>query len=403
MTLLRPRRRRLGVVGMLAISAMVAATAGVPATAAPAGGAILRAGGATAVPGSYLVVLRDGAVGGPAGTSVGAVAQRADDLADRYGGTVGHRYGHALNGFEARLSEPAARRLAADPAVAFVEQNHTVQIMTTQLNAPWNLDRIDQRTTALSGTYSYTSTGLGSTAYIIDSGFRHTHVEFGWRAGGGYDAVDGALPADDCNGHGTHVAGIVGGKTYGVAKDVRLVPVRVINCFGSGTWAGIISGIDWVTADHDPGEPAAANLSLGGSFSSSLNTAVANSIADGVVYAVAAGNSNANACNYSPQSVREAIVVGAVQSNDVRASFSNWGDCVDIYAPGVNIVSSWHSGDTVTNLASGTSMAAPHVTGAAARVLQNNPTWTPAQVAAYLIAQATLVNNLRLLYMDPLT
>ncbi|SCL28252.1 S8 family peptidase [Micromonospora inyonensis] len=403
MTLLRPRRRRLGVLGVLAISAVVATTAAVPVSAAPAGGAILRAGGATAVPGSYLVVLRDDAVGGPAGTRVGAVAQRADDLAGRYGGTVGHRYGHALNGFEVRLSEPAARRLAADPAVAFVEQNHTVQILTTQFNAPWNLDRIDQRTTTLSGTYSYTSTGLGSTAYIIDSGFRHTHVEFGWRAGGGYDAVDGALPADDCNGHGTHVAGIVGGKTYGVAKEVRLVPVRVINCSGSGTWAGIISGIDWVTADHDPGEPAAANLSLGGSFSASLNTAVANSIADGVVYAVAAGNSNANACNYSPQSVREAIVVGAFQSNDVRASFSNWGDCVDIYAPGVNIRSSWHSGDTMTNVVSGTSMAAPHVTGAAARVLQNNPTWTPAQVAAYLIAQATLVNNLRLLYMDPLT
>ncbi|OZV80523.1 serine protease [Micromonospora echinospora] len=402
MTSLISRRRRSGVVGVLAVSAMVAATVGGPASAAPAVGEILRDGGATAVPGSYLVVLRDSAVGGPAGTRLAAVAQQADHLADRYGGTVGHRYGHALNGFEVRLPEPAARRLAADPAVAFVEQNHTVRTATTQVNAPWNLDRIDQRTTPLPG-YSYTSTGRGVTAYIIDSGIRLTHVEFGWRAGQGYDAVDGALPADDCNGHGTQVAGIVGGRTYGVAKEVRLVPVRVIDCAGSGTLAGLIAGINWVTADHDPGEPASANISLGVGMSTSLNAAVVNSIADGVTYSIAAGNSNTDACNFSPQSVREALVVGATQSNDTRGSFSNWGSCVDIYAPGVSILSPSYGSDTATVVVSGTSFAAPHVTGSAARVLQNNPAWTPAQVAAYLVAQATPVNNLRLLYMDPLT
>ncbi|SCL26220.1 Peptidase inhibitor I9 [Micromonospora pallida] len=400
MTSLRLHRRRLGSVGVLAASALVAALVGAPVTAAPPDGEILRAGGATTVAGSYLVVLKDSAVGGPAGTRVAAVSQRADALADRYGGTVGHRYGTALNGFEVRLPEPAARRLAADPAVAYVEQNHTVRPATTQLNAPWNLDRIDQRTPPLDGRYSYVSTGNGVTAYIIDTGIRLTHPEFG-RVGPGYDAVDGALPADDCNGHGTAVASVVGGKTFGVAKEVRLVPVRVLNCAGSGTSAGLIAGINWVTADHQPGQPAVANISLGSTLSTALNTAVANSIADGVTYGVAAGNSNANACNFSPSSVLTAIVVGATQSNDTRASFSNFGSCVDIYAPGVNISVAGLSSGTV--MMSGTSVAAPHVTGAAARVLQNNPTWTPSQVEAYLVAQATLVNNLPLLYMDPLT
>jgi subtilisin family serine protease len=401
MTFLRLHRRRLGSVGVLAASAVVAAMVGAPVTAAPPVGEILRAGGATAVAGSYLVVLKDSAVGGPAGTRVAAVSQRADALADRHGGTIGHRYGTALNGFEVRLPEPAARRLAADPAVAFVEQNHTVRTATTQLNAPWNLDRIDQRTLPLDGRYSYVTTGRGVTAYIIDSGIRLTHPEFGGRAVGGYDAVDGALPADDCNGHGTAVASVVGGQTFGVAKEVRLVPVRVINCAGSGTSAGLIAGINWVTADHQFGQPAVANISLGGGLSTALNTAVANSILDGVTYGVAAGNSNANACNYSPSSVLTAIVVGATQTNDTRVSFSNYGTCVDIYAPGVNIPVAGLSSGTVTM--SGTSLAAPHVTGAAARVLQTNPTWTPSQVEAYLIAEATLVNNLRLLYMNPLT
>ncbi|MEH1017010.1 S8 family peptidase [Micromonospora sp. CPCC 206060] len=403
MTLPHPHRPRLATLGLLLASAMVAGTAGGPAAAAPPSGEILRADGATAVAGSYLVVFKDSAVGGPAGTRTSAVTALADTLADRYGATVGHRYDHALNGFEARLPERAARRLAADPAVAYVEQNHTVQANTTQLNPPWGLDRIDQQALPLNGAYSFVSTGFGPTTYIIDTGIRTTHTEFAGRAVGGYDAVDGALPADDCNGHGTHVSGIAGGTTYGVAKRARLVAVRVLNCAGSGTIAGVIAGVNWVTAQHQLGQPAVANMSLGGSLNTSLNTAVANSILDGVTYVLAAGSSGTDACNSSPQSVGTAIRVGATTSSDTRAPFSNWGPCVDIYAPGVNIPSAWYTSDTAGNTISGTSMAAPHVAGGAARVLQNNPTWTPAQVKAYLLAQATVVNGLRLLYMDPLT
>ncbi|MBO4205244.1 S8 family serine peptidase [Micromonospora echinofusca] len=403
MRLPRPHRTRFAALGLLVASATVAATTGGPAAAAPPTGEILRAGGATAVAGSYLVVVKDRTVGGPAGTRSTAVSALADTLADRYGARVGHRYGHALNGFEARLSERAARRLAADPAVAYVEQNHTVRAYTTQTGAPWNLDRIDQRTLPLSGTYSFVSTGAGPTTYIIDTGIRTTHTEFAGRAVGGYDAVDGALPADDCNGHGTHVAGIAGGTRFGVAKQARLVAVRVLDCLGSGTIAGVVAGVNWVTAQHQFGQPAVANMSLGGALNTSLNTAVANSILDGVTYVVAAGSSGTDACNTSPQAVGTAIRVGATTSSDTRAPFSNWGSCVDMYAPGLSIPSAWYSGDAATNTLSGTSMAAPHVAGAAARVLQNNPTWPPAQVKAYLLAQATVVNGLRLLYMDPLT
>jgi subtilisin family serine protease len=409
MTLPHISRRRLAAFGVFTASAMAAAMVGGPATAAPATGEILNANSPNAVPGSYIVVLKDSAVGGRAGTQEAAVASTAKSLADRFGGTLGHVYGAALNGFEARLSEQAAKRLAAHPSVAYVEQNQTVQATATQTSPPWGLDRIDQRSRPLSGTYSYTSTGAGVTAYIIDTGIRTTHSEFGGRASHGYDAVDGALPADDCNGHGTHVAGTVGGRTYGVAKEVRLIAVRVLNCAGSGSYAGVIAGINWVTSHHQPGQPAVANMSLGGALNTSVNTAVANSIADGVTYAVAAGNSNANACNYSPAATPAAITVGATDSNDARASFSNWGTCLDIFAPGVSVLSAWYTSDTATASLSGTSMASPHVAGAAARVLQRYPSYTPAAVASYLTSTATagVVTNPgtgspnRLLYVDP--
>ncbi|MFF3855751.1 S8 family peptidase [Micromonospora sp. NPDC002575] len=358
---------------------------GTPAVAAPTTGTILNAGSATAVAGSYIVVLKDSAVGGTAGHAKAAVASRATTLAERYRATVRDVWGDALNGFSVHATEKTAKQLAADPAVAYVEQDGTVQATTTQSNPPWGLDRIDQQSLPLSNSYSYTTTGAGVTAYIIDSGIRTTHADFGGRAIHGYDAIDNALPADDCNGHGTHTAGTVGGTTYGVAKNVTLVAVRVLDCAGSGTWAQAIAGINWVTSNHQAGQPAVANMSLDGAPNASLNTAVANSIADGITYAVAAGNSNADACNYSPASVPTAITVGATMSNDARSSFSNWGICVDLYAPGTGILSAWSTSNTATNLISGTSMASSHVAGAAARVLQANPALSPAQVSAALL------------------
>ncbi|MBO4205659.1 S8 family peptidase [Micromonospora echinofusca] len=402
-----PRTRRTAAFGVLAAAAMVTAMVGAPAQAAPATGSILHAGGATAVADSYIVVLKDSAVGGRAGTRQAGVKSLADSLAERFGAKLGHVYGDALNGFEARLSEQAAKRLAAHPAVAYVEQNHEVSTTTTQTSPPWGLDRIDQRNLPLSGTYSYVSEGTGVTAYIIDTGILTSHTDFGGQAVDGYDAIDNALPAADCNGHGTHVAGTVGGTRYGVAKNVRLVAVRVLNCQGSGTWAQVIAGVNWVTSNHQAGQPAVANMSLGGGLNSSLNTAVANSIADGVTYAVASGNSAANACNFSPASVPTALTVNASASNDTTASFSNYGSCTDLYAPGVGVLSAWWTSTTATNTISGTSMASPHVAGAAARVLQVFPTYTPAQVHAYIVNNATngvLTGNPqpnKLLYLAP--
>jgi subtilisin family serine protease len=399
----------LAAVGTIIATTVATVMVAGPVAAAPATSDIRYHVGTTAVPGSYIVVLKDSAVGGRAGTRQAQVSSQAGNLAARYGGTTGHVYGDAVNGFEARLSESAARRLAADPAVAYVEQNYTVTTSVTQANPPWGLDRIDQPNLPLSATYSYVRSGSGVVAYIIDTGIRITHTEFGGRAVYGYDAVDGALPADDCNGHGTHVAGTVGGRTYGVAKSVRLVAVRVLNCAGSGTLAGVVAGVNWVTANHGAGMPAVANMSLGGALNGSINTAVQNSIADGVSYAVAAGNNNQPACNYSPAAVVPALTVGATQSNDVRATFSNYGTCVDLFAPGVGVVSAWYTSDTAAANLQGTSMASPHVAGAAARVLQANPGWPPAQVHSFINSTATagVVINPgpgspnRLLYLPP--
>jgi subtilisin family serine protease len=392
-----PHTRRLAAVGIAA--ALATTMMGGPAWAAPGTGSILKS--ANAIPGSYIVVLKDKAAGGRAGTAQAGVAAVAKTLAGRYGATVTHTYGDALNGFAAKLSEKDALRLAADPSVEYVEQDAVVTLDATQTNPPWGLDRIDQRALPLSASYTYISTGANVTAYIIDTGIRITHTQFGGRASYGFDAVDGSLPADDCNGHGTHVSGTTGGSTYGVAKNVRLIAVRVLDCAGSGTLAGVVNGINWVTGNHAAGVPAVANMSLGGSLNTSINNAVTNSIADGVTYAVAAGNSNANACNFSPASTPNAITVGATQSNDARASFSNFGSCVDIWAPGVGVLSSYNTSDTATATLSGTSMASPHVAGAAARVLQNNPTWTPLQVRNFLVSNATATAVGPLLWMSP--
>jgi subtilisin family serine protease len=314
----------------------------------------------------------------------------ADELTLKHGGLRDHTYTKALKGFSVKMSEQMARKLAADPRVAWVEEDGEMSIDTTQTNATWGIDRIDQRDRPLNGTFVYTRTGSGVKAYIIDTGIRTTHTQFGGRAINGFDAVDGSLPAADCNGHGTHVSGTVGGSTYGVAKGVTLVAVRVLDCAGSGTTSGVIAGIDWVRGDHAAGQPAVANMSLGGGASASLDTAVNNCINDGVTFAIAAGNSNANACNFSPARVAAAITVGSTTSSDARSSFSNFGTCLDIFAPGSSITSAWNTSDTATNTISGTSMATPHVTGVAALFLSGNPTALPSTVRDALVNNASL-------------
>ena len=313
-------------------------------------------------------------------------------LADRAGATVRYSYGNTVRGFAGRMSADAAAELARHPSVAYVEQDQVVHaVATTQSGATWGIDRIDQRGLPLSKSYTYTNTGAGVTAYIIDTGIRFAHAEFGGRAVSGYDAIDGGT-ADDCDGHGTHVAGTVGGATYGVAKGVTLVAVRVLDCSGSGTWSGVIAGMDWVAANHSG--PSTANMSLGGGASTAVDDATRRLIASGVTTAVAAGNGNRggraqDACGYSPARVAEAITIGATTSTDAKTSWSNYGPCVDFFAPGSGITSAWYTSNTATNTISGTSMASPHVAGVAALYLQSNPGANPQTVRDALYAATT--------------
>ncbi|MFE6177557.1 S8 family peptidase [Streptomyces sp. NPDC056464] len=382
MAQLRSKKVRLAAITSLATAALVGGLTALPAQAAPAEGEVLAAGSPTAVKDSYIVTL-DRSAGLKASSAAGK------GLVEEYGGTVKKTFTKALNGYTAALSAAEARQLAADPAVASVEQNQRVRLAdTTQTSAPWGLDRIDQAALPLSGTYTYPdSAGSGVTAYVIDTGVRITHQQISGRATYGYDAVDGDTTAADGNGHGTHVATTIAGSTYGVAKKAKIVAVRVLDNAGSGTTAGVIAGIDWVTNNHSG--PSVANLSLGGGASSTLDTAVRNSIASGVTYAVAAGNSNANASSYSPARVTEAITVGATTSADARASYSNYGSVLDIFAPGSSITAGWYTSDTATNTISGTSMATPHVAGAAAVYLASHTSATPATVASALTSGAT--------------
>ena len=323
------------------------------------------------VPGSYIVVLEE---------DVRDLPETASEMAYANFGRLGFVYNRALRGFSVEMTEERARALARDPRVAWVEEDSEVELSAAQSNATWGLDRIDQRDRPLNGTYVYNGTGSGVKAYIVDTGILASHTQFGGRVIAGYTAIGDGRGTTDCNGHGTHVAGTVGGSTYGVAKSVTLVPVRVLDCNGSGTNSGVIAGVDWVASNHGAGQPAVANMSLGGSASSALDTAVRNSIADGVTFVVASGNSNANACNYSPARVTEAITVNASTSSDARSSFSNYGSCTDIFAPGSSITSAWYSSTTATNTISGTSMASPHVAGVAALYLQSNPSASPSTV-----------------------
>ena len=370
--------RRLAGVG-IAAAATIAAGVSLASPAGAAEGQILGASSATAIEGSYIVVMKDGAQ---------AQTASADSLAARHGGKVKHRFNATIKGFSATMSEKQAKRLAADPAVAYVEADQVVSLAADQLNPPsWGLDRIDQRDLPLNSKYSYSTTASNVNAYIIDTGILISHNDFGGRAVHGRDTVDNDNNATDCNGHGTHVAGTVGGTAYGVAKGVRLIGVRVLNCQGSGTNAGVIAGVDWVTSNHT--KPAVANMSLGGGASTALDDAVRRSISAGVSYAVASGNSNANACNYSPARVSEALSVNASDRNDARASFSNYGTCTDLFAPGVSITAPWYTSNTATNTNSGTSMASPHVAGAAALYLAANPSATPSQVHSAIVNAAS--------------
>ncbi|MFE9041866.1 S8 family peptidase [Streptomyces sp. NPDC007818] len=383
MSVTHDSRRRISTAAAIAVAAVaLGSLSALPAVAAPPApeGVIQNAGAEGAIAGSYIVTLEDSA---PAETAEGRA------VAAEYGAKIKKTYTSALNGYSVELSEAQAKKLAADPAVKSVAQNRVFHIDATQPNPPsWGLDRIDQRALPLNQSYTYPDTaGQGVTAYIIDTGVRISHGDFGGRAFNGFDAVDNDNVSQDGNGHGTHVAGTVAGSAYGVAKKAKIVGVRVLDNNGSGTTAGVVAGIDWVT--RNAVKPAVANMSLGGGADATLDAAVRNSIASGVTYAVAAGNSNANASNYSPARVSEALTVGSTTNTDARSSFSNYGSVVDIFAPGSSITSAWHTGDSATNTISGTSMASPHVAGAAALYLGDNPTATPAQVGTALVNAAT--------------
>ncbi|GGZ77479.1 S8 family peptidase [Streptomyces subrutilus] len=384
MSVMRHTRRKITGISAMAVAALaLGAAAALPASAADGGaqGVIQNAGAAGSVPGSYIVTLKDSAAR--------STADSGRAVAKRYGAKIDRTYSAALNGYSVEVSEAQARKLAADPAVASVVQNRTFTVDATQPNPPsWGLDRIDQRALPLNQSYTYPDqAGEGVTAYVIDTGVRITHQDFGGRASYGYDAIDNDNTAQDGHGHGTHVAGTVGGTAYGVAKKAKIVGVRVLNNQGSGTTAQVVAGIDWVT--QNAVKPAVANMSLGGGADPALDTAVRNSIASGITYAVAAGNETADASTKSPARVAEAITVGATTNTDAKASYSNFGSILDLFAPGSSITSSWGTGDTATNTISGTSMASPHVAGAAAVYLAQNPGSTPAQVSAGLVAAAT--------------
>jgi subtilisin family serine protease len=347
------------------------------------------------IEGSYIVVLKspagrgqDRAAAGLAQAEVSRfVADTAVEMATRHRLDVHQVYDHAVTGFAVRASRQDIDRLLRDPRVDFVEEDGMVFLSATQSNATWGLDRIDQRDRPLNGTYVYNYTASNVRVYVIDSGIRASHTDFGGRVLAGATAINDGRGTNDCNGHGTHVAGTIGGATWGVAKAVRLVPVRVFGCTGGSSNSVIISGIDWVAANHV--KPAVANMSLGGPASSAIDNATNNLNNRGVTVVVAAGNENQNACNVSPARVSAAMTVGSTTSTDARSSFSNFGSCVNIFAPGSSIRSTWYTSNTATNTISGTSMAAPHVAGVAALWLGAYPGSSPSQIRNHIYNRAT--------------
>ena len=335
----------------------------------------------------------------------------AQNIAKQHAGKVLQSYDTVLKGFAIYLPDTAGvafiEAMKKNPHVLSVESDTIVNIdATTQSNPDWGLDRIDQKALPLNSTYSYLQTGSGTTAYIVDTGILSSHQEFSGRVLSGYTAISDGNGTTDCNGHGTHVAGTVGGTTYGVAKNVNLVPIRILGCDGSGASSNVIAGLDWILKNGK--KPAVVNMSLGGATSSSLDSAVENLYNNGYVMVVAAGNSNTDACTSSPARVSKAITVAATDNTDTRASYSNYGSCVDIFAPGSQINSSWIGSNTATKILNGTSMATPHVAGVDAEMLQSTPTAAPHTISTNLLNQASsnVVKNPsgspnRLLYKSP--
>ena len=383
-----------GVVGLSVATAALAQ----PVLNAPALTKTAKAfGPSSPIAGRYIVVFKD---------SAADVSAQAQALAKAHGGRVGHVYSHAIKGFSAWLPDAAVSALQANPNVDYVEQDRTVSLQETAVARTetsispysWGLDRIDQVTRPLDTQYHYNYLGTGVNAFIIDTGIRADHVDFTGRIVPGYNVAPDAngvissTNTSDCNGHGTHVSGTVGGTVLGVAKGVSIVPVRVLDCTGSGTSSGVIAGVDWVAAS--PLRPAVANMSLGmNAVSTAVNSAVAGAVGKGVTMVVAAGNSSLDACTTSPASEPSAITVGATDSSDVRASYSNYGKCLDLFAPGSSITSAWYTSTTAAATLSGTSMASPHVAGVAALALAANPNATPTDVTAFVLANAS-VNQL---------
>ncbi|GKV74631.1 S8 family serine peptidase [Pseudarthrobacter sp. NCCP-2145] len=370
------KKRRLTAFGALLIAAAAVVPAGGPAAAAPSTAALERPSPVDAE--RYLVSFQKGA----------NVAEEAKALRSQ-GVAVGRTFSAALQGAVVTASKGQAAALARSPRISAIEPDAFVSVSETQQSAPWGLDRIDQSALPFSGTFTPPSSGASVNVYVIDTGVLATHQEFGGRVAAGWSFVADGLGSGDCSGHGTHVAGIIAGKTFGVAKAATITPVRALSCDGSGFYSNIIAGLDWIASHHAEGIPAVANLSLGGPVSSVLDAAVRGVINDGVTAIVASGNSAIEACNASPARVPEAVTVAASDSSDRQATFSNHGSCVDLYAPGVNIPSAGHTSTTAVSTLSGTSMATPHVAGAAALALAQKPGQSPGGISAGLISNAT--------------